>query len=116
LAAIRRACGAPLTTALGWRALTALIVAARTGVRPSRGVATGSFAHVSLRYGRVPVLADPRITGRLVQMAADLGLGVVAWTVNDVPTIRRLADAGVAGLITDRPDVLRETLVAAARE
>ena len=115
LAAIRRACGASLTTALGWRALTALIVAARTGVRPSPGVATGSFAHVSLRYGRVPVLADHRTTGRLVQMAADLGLGVVAWTVNDVPTIRRLADAGVAGLITDRPDVLRETLSGRAR-
>ncbi|MCK6211325.1 glycerophosphodiester phosphodiesterase [Georgenia sp. EYE_87] len=114
LAAIRRACGAALTTALGWRALTALIVAARTGVRASSGVATGSFAHVSLRYGRVPVLADPRTTGRLVQMAADLGLGVVAWTVNDVPTIRRLADAGVAGIITDRPDVLRETLAAHA--
>lgn len=112
LAAIRRACGPSLTTALGWRALTALIVAARTGVRPSPGIATGSYAHVTLRYGRVPVLADPRTTDRLVQMAADLGLGVVAWTVNDAPTIRRLADAGVAGLITDRPDVLLDALAA----
>lgn len=110
LSAIRQACGPQLTTALGWRALTALILAARTGVRPARAVATGSFAHVTLRYGGVPVLADPRTAVRLVQMAGDLGLGVVAWTVNDVPTIRRLADSGVAGIITDRPDVLRETL------
>jgi glycerophosphoryl diester phosphodiesterase len=112
LAAIRRSCGPALTASLGWRALTALIVAARTGVRPAPGVATGSFAHVTLRYGRVPVLADRRTTARLVQMAADLGLGVVAWTVNDAATIHRLTDAGVAGIITDRPDVLREALLA----
>jgi glycerophosphoryl diester phosphodiesterase len=32
--------------------------------------------------------------------------------VNDSPTMHRLLDRGVDGIITDRPDVLREVLVA----
>jgi glycerophosphoryl diester phosphodiesterase len=46
-----------------------------------------------------------------VAEARALGLKVVPWTVNDVPTMRRLIDWGVDGLITDRPDLLREVLV-----
>lgn len=34
-----------------------------------------------------------------------LGLMVLTWTVNDAPAMRRLADWGVDGLITDRPDI-----------
>lgn len=112
LAAIREACGPELSGALGWRALTALIACARSGLRPSAALATGAFAHVSWRYGRVPVLAEPRVAARLVQMAADLGLRVVAWTVNDAARTHRLLDDGVAGVISDRPDVLREVMVA----
>ena len=45
-------------------------------------------------------------------MADDLGINVVVWTVNDEPVMQRLLDAGVRGLITDRPDLLRATLEA----
>jgi glycerophosphoryl diester phosphodiesterase len=34
------------------------------------------------------------------------------WTVNDRDTVHRLLDAGVDGVITDRPDLLREALIA----
>ncbi|GAA4419499.1 glycerophosphodiester phosphodiesterase [Georgenia halophila] len=112
LAAVREACGPGLTTALGWRSLTALVSAACAGVRPPRAVATGAFAHVGWTYGRLPVLHDRRVAVRLVEMAADLGVGVVAWTVEDSVSMRRLIDDGVAGIITDRPDVLREVLLA----
>ena len=39
-----------------------------------------------------------------------LGLRVVAWTVNDPAQIARLLAMGVDGLISDRPDVVREEM------
>ena len=44
-------------------------------------------------------------------MADDLGLGVVAWTVDDAPTIRRLRETGVVGIVADRPDIARDVLI-----
>ena len=99
-----------LATALGWESLTRLALAARTGDRLSwaRCRATrAQFAHVPLRLGRVPVFAE-----RLVAMAADLGVRVLVWTVDDPALMHRLLDEGVDGVITDRPDLLREVLVA----
>lgn len=110
LAAIRRECGPELTTALGWRALGTLLAAAVTGTRPPAGVATGAFAHVTCRYGRLPLLQRPVVATRLVAMAHDLGIRVVGWTIDEAPTMHRLLDDGVAGLITDRPDTLRTVL------
>lgn len=39
--------------------------------------------------------------------ARDLGLGVVAWTVNDANDMKATIMLGVDGIITDRPDLLR---------
>ncbi len=36
----------------------------------------------------------------------EAGLQVVAWTVDDEPTMRRLIELGVNGITTNRPDVL----------
>jgi glycerophosphoryl diester phosphodiesterase len=44
-------------------------------------------------------------------MSQDLGVRVVTWTVDEPDVMRRLLDAGVDAIITDRPDVLREVLV-----
>ena len=93
-------------TALGWRALAALVTAARTGVRPPRAVATGEFAHVPWALVR-----RPTVLTRLVDMAAVLDVRVAVWTVDDAPTMRHLLDAGVGAVVTDRPDVLREVLL-----
>jgi len=106
LAEARQRLGPRVATALGWESLTRLAVAARTGGRP-RGMPDAQFAHVPLRLGRVPVFAD-----RLVATAHGLGLRVIVWTVDDPGLMHRLLDAGVDGVITDRPDVLREVLVA----
>lgn len=43
-----------------------------------------------------------------VERAHEAGLAVVPWTVNDRATMAYFMDAGVDGLITDRPDVLRD--------
>lgn len=99
-----------VTTALGWRSLTTLIACSRGGVRPvglrSTSVANGAFAHVPLRLGRLPIQSE-----RVIARAHELGIRVVVWTVDDPATMRSLLDAGVDGIITDRPDVLREVLI-----
>lgn len=94
-------------TALGWRSLTTLVACSRGGVRPL-GVRPGAdFAHVPLRLGRLPVHS-----ARVIRRAHDLGIRVVVWTVDDPRTMHDLLDMGVDGIITDRPDVLREVLLA----
>ena len=46
----------------------------------------------------------------LVAEAHALGLAVVPWTVNDPKDMEQALAAGVDGLITDRPDLLRALL------
>ncbi len=46
----------------------------------------------------------------VVEAAGRAGIGVVPWTVDDAAEIRRLAEAGVTGIITNVPDVARTTL------
>jgi glycerophosphoryl diester phosphodiesterase len=48
------------------------------------------------------------VTPDLVAESRGLGLKVVVWTVNRKDDIARLIDAGVDGIISDRPDLLRE--------
>jgi len=50
------------------------------------------------------------IEQRELKEAHDLGLKVIVWTVNGRATMRYLIDLGVDGIITDRPDVLKEVL------
>lgn len=45
-----------------------------------------------------------------VREAQDLGLKVLAWTVNDREVMHRLLDWGIDGLVTDRPDLGAEVL------
>jgi glycerophosphoryl diester phosphodiesterase len=50
---------------------------------------------------------EPYVTKRMVNEAHAAGMKVVPWTVNDKPTMRKLIDDGVDGIITDYPDRLR---------
>ena len=50
------------------------------------------------------------LTADLVREAQALGLRVVPWTVNDPADMQRLIGFGVDGLISDRPDLLRQVL------
>jgi glycerophosphoryl diester phosphodiesterase len=48
------------------------------------------------------------VTPALVSESHGLGLKVVVWTVNKPDDIARLIDMGVDGIISDRPDLLRQ--------
>jgi glycerophosphoryl diester phosphodiesterase len=46
----------------------------------------------------------------LIESAHAHGLQVHVWTVNNRSEMAELLDLGVDGIITDRPDVLKELL------
>ena len=48
------------------------------------------------------------VNAETMGLAADLGLTVTAWTVNEPADMQRLAQLGVAALVTDRPDILKD--------
>jgi glycerophosphoryl diester phosphodiesterase len=47
---------------------------------------------------------DPSFSSSTLMRSS--GLKVYVWTVNDESRMRELLEAGVAGFITDRPDLL----------
>jgi glycerophosphoryl diester phosphodiesterase len=53
---------------------------------------------------------DRRATPRALERARRLGLETTVYTVNDARRMRELAELGVTGIFTDRPDVARRTL------
>jgi len=50
---------------------------------------------------------------RYVKAMKRKGYRVLSWTVNDPAEMREMAELGVDGIITDRPDIARQTLGAA---
>lgn len=73
------------------------LVKAAAGPGPGAGPVTWS-----------PAAGD--VTAADVREAHALGLAVVPWTVNDRAQMAGLIDLGVDGLITDRPDMLRDLM------
>jgi glycerophosphoryl diester phosphodiesterase len=77
--------------------------AVRPGIRTCQHVGYG----VSIRAARdawAVGFADQRVTARGLAAARALGLVPLVYTVNEPARMRGLADAGVAGIFTDRPD------------
>ncbi|NUT53795.1 MAG: glycerophosphodiester phosphodiesterase [Saccharothrix sp.] len=104
LARLRRAGGPGLLTSMGPRSAGALWAAGRVPLvgLPVRGM----VAQVPVTQGRLVV-----VDGRFVRAARRRGLEVHVWTVDEEPEMRRLLDLGVDGVVTDRPDRLRDVLV-----
>ncbi|MFL6053744.1 MAG: glycerophosphodiester phosphodiesterase family protein [Actinoallomurus sp.] len=77
----------------------------------SFGASAWSPVHGSPQNGKV---TDPDyrpyVTKEKVDEAHRLGLKIIPWTVDDAPTINKLIDDGVDGLITDYPDRMRTIL------
>jgi glycerophosphoryl diester phosphodiesterase len=105
LRAARRRGGERLLTSMSRTAASGLRLRA-WGVRPAPPV-RGGLAQLPDRFARVQV-----VDADLLRVAHDLGREVHVWTVDDPARMAALLDLGVDGLLTDRPDLLRELLVA----
>jgi len=103
LAALRAALAPRVATSLGPREIFRLVRASALG----RGFATTSVAaQVPVSWHRLPI-----VTPRFLATAHAADLEVHVWTINDEPEMHRLLDLGVDGIMTDRPDLLRDVLV-----
>jgi glycerophosphoryl diester phosphodiesterase len=102
LARLRELLGPRLCTSLGPRGV-AKLRAASYGV-PVRGLPS-PCVQVPVRHGAVTIVDD-----RFVRTAHRSGLQVHVWTVDDPTEMARLLDMGVDGLMTDRPELLKQVL------
>jgi len=66
----------------------------------------GDLAQLPVRLGSLTVIDTAMVT-----TAHELGIEVHAWTVDRTSEMHRLLDLGVDGIMTDRPDLLRDVLV-----
>lgn len=55
---------------------------------------------------------DSLVSAELLARSHEQGLPVIPWTINEPARVRELLEAGVDGVCTDRPDLIRETLAA----
>lgn len=99
LRALRAVFGEALCTSFGPAQISSL----RAGRRVPWG---GQLAQVPPRIGRFTVLTE-----RLVHHAHRQGLHVHVWTIDEREEMARLLDLGVDGIMTDRPQVLRDLLI-----
>lgn len=85
-------------------ALTAMVMALRTGA-PWAGDEPYAVLDMPLHYGGVRL-----IDRDLLQRAEALGRWVNVWTIDEPREMAELIAEGVGGIMTDRPDLLRQVL------
>jgi len=103
LARLRKLGGPELLTSMGPRSAAALWAAGR--IRVTGLFVRGQVAQVPVTQGRLTV-----VDRRFVRAAHRRSLEVHVWTIDDEAQMNSLLDIGVDGLVTDRPDVLRDVL------
>jgi glycerophosphoryl diester phosphodiesterase len=67
---------------------------------------SGDLAQLPVRFGGLPV-----VDATSLRAARAAGLEMHVWTVDRASEMHRLLDLGVDGLMTDRPDLLRDVLM-----
>jgi glycerophosphoryl diester phosphodiesterase len=84
----------------------------RPGLRVVQHVGYGVSIRAASTYAWAAGFADARVTSRGLARAAAAGLQRLVYTVNDESRMRTLLAAGVDGIFTDRPALLRAALPA----
>ncbi|MBB4683564.1 glycerophosphodiester phosphodiesterase [Amycolatopsis jiangsuensis] len=105
LARLRRMAGPRLLTAMGPRSALLLWVNGWVPLLPVSRLASGWLAQVPVRQGPLTV-----VDRAFVKSAVRRGFEVHTWTIDEPDQMRELLDLGVHGIVTDRPDLLREVL------
>ncbi len=76
------------------------------------GAVSDRAAQVPVRYGAA---SGPKgvtvVTERFVRNAHRRDVPVHVWTIDDADEMHRLLDLGVDGIMTDRPEILRDVLI-----
>ncbi len=76
------------------------------------GAVSDRAAQVPVRYGAA---SGPKgvtvVTERFVRNAHRRDVPVHVWTIDDADEMHRLFDLGVDGIMTDRPEILRDVLI-----
>jgi glycerophosphoryl diester phosphodiesterase len=74
----------------------------------------GGWPTPDVPCAQVPVRARGLsiVTRKTFETAHRRGIAVHVWTIDDVDEMQRLLDLGVDGIMTDRPSVLKDVLVA----
>ena len=107
LARMRRLARGRVRTSMGQRAVLTAYACSRGGRMPRMGA---DRVQVPVRFHGVRV-ADRRF----IDAAHRAGLQVDVWTVDTEAEMLELIDLGVDGIMSDRPDLLREVLMAHGR-
>jgi len=102
---LRRAAGPRLLTSMGAASAAALRLRSLSPLPDLAAPIRGALAQLPMRCCGILV-----VDRALVRYAHRRGLEVHVWTVNRAADMHSLLDLGVDGLITDRPDVLRDVL------
>ncbi len=105
LARIRKLAGPKLVTAMGPRSVAVMWANGFLPLISLRALSRGAMAQVPVRQGRLKV-----VDRSFLRLATRAGFEVHTWTVDDPAEMRSLLDLGVHGIVTDRPDLLREVL------
>lgn len=106
LASIQQAGAAiPPATSAGRRTILALRTLSTVRLSPARLLRDIDAVQIPEHHAGIRVL-----TPGLLRAAHSLGVEVHVWTVNAPDTMRRLVDAGVDGIVTDRADLALKTV------
>jgi glycerophosphoryl diester phosphodiesterase len=99
---LRHLAGPSVATSLGTKAVARLRLASMTGL-PLRLPPSAAAVQVPPTHGRIPL-----VDRRFIALTHRLGRQIHVWTIDDPQEMTRLLDLGVDGIMTDRPDVLRD--------
>ncbi|HVW43216.1 MAG TPA: glycerophosphodiester phosphodiesterase family protein [Amycolatopsis sp.] len=105
LTRIRKLAGPKLLTSMGPRSVAVLWANGWAPWLRLGFVSRGAMAQVPVRQGALRV-----VDRSFLRSAARAGIEVHTWTINDQYQMRSLLDLGVHGIVTDRPDLLRDVL------